>query len=125
MTNNYDKNNIFAKIIRGEIPSTKMYEDDKILAFNDISHAAPSHVLVIPKGQFVNFADFISNSDDKEIAYFFKKVKDIAGSLNLGSGYRLISNTGPDASQSVQHFHVHIVGGKKLGGLIPSDNKIR
>jgi diadenosine tetraphosphate (Ap4A) HIT family hydrolase len=123
---NYDPNNIFAKIIRGEIPATKVYEDDQILAFNDISRAAPTHVLVIPKGQFINFADFISKANDKEIVDFFKKVSDIAKSLNLTeSGYRLISNTGPNASQSVQHFHVHLIGGKKLGGLIPGDNNVR
>jgi len=126
MTKNYDPNNIFAKIIRGEIPSTKVYEDDKILAFNDISRAAPIHVLVVPKGQYINFADFTSKADDKEIVDFFKKVSEIAKSLNLTeSGYRIISNTGSDASQSVPHFHIHIVGGKKLGGLIPGDNSNR
>jgi histidine triad (HIT) family protein len=120
---NYNPDNIFAKIIRGEIPAAKIYEDDKILAFNDISRTAPIHVLVIPKGQFINFTDFVSKADDKEIVDFFKKVGEIAELLNLKeSGYRLISNTGSDASQTVLHFHVHIIGGKKLGGLIPSDN---
>ncbi len=124
MNKSYDSNNIFAKIIRGEIPATKIYEDDKILAFNDISKAAPTHVLVIPKGQYINFAEFTSKADNGEIVGFFKKVGEIADSLNLTeSGYRLISNSGSDASQTVPHFHVHIIGGKKLGGLISADNK--
>jgi len=123
---NYDSNNIFARIIRGEIPSSKIYEDDKILAFNDISKAAPTHILVVPKGEFISFSDFISKAGDKEIADFFKKVSEIAASLGLDeNGYRLIANNGSDASQTVPHFHVHILAGKKLGGLLPNDNLIR
>lgn len=126
MFKSYDQNNIFAKIIRGEIPSSKVYEDDKILAFHDISRAAPVHVLAIPKGQYINFDDFVSNAPDFEVVYFFKKIKEIAESLDLKeSGYRLINNNGSNASQTVPHFHVHIIGGKKLGGLIQGDNKIR
>lgn len=118
----YDKNNIFAKIIRGEIPSNKVYEDEKILAFHDISKAAPIHVLVIPKGDYVNFSDFTAKADAVEIVEFFKKVASIATKLDLDkSGYRLISNIGADASQSVPHFHVHILGKKKLGGLVVGD----
>jgi histidine triad (HIT) family protein len=123
MTKRYDPQNIFAKIIRGEIPCSKVYEDSKILAFNDISKAAPSHILVIPKGEYISFADFAANAEAQEIVSFFKKVSEIAASLGLDkTGYRLITNNGSDASQTVAHFHIHILGGKKLGGLIAGDN---
>lgn len=118
----YDPNNIFAKIIRGEVPCTKVYEDAKTLAFHDISKAAPIHVLVIPKGEYISFNDFASEASAEEIVAFFKKVAEIASSLGLDkTGYRLITNNGNDASQTVPHFHVHILGGKKLGGLISGD----
>lgn len=118
----YDKGNIFAKIIRGEIPSNKVFEDDHVLAFHDISRAAPVHVLVIPKGEYVNFGDFVSKAGAERVEDFFKKVAQVASSLGLdASGYRLISNIGSDASQSVPHFHVHILGKKKLGGLVVGD----
>lgn len=122
----YDQNNIFAKIIRGEIPANKVYEDENILAFHDISKAAPVHILVIPKGEYVSFTDFSSQASNDEIGNFFKQVRKIAEEFSVDqSGYRLITNIGSDASQTVPHFHVHIIGGKKLGGLIPYDNKIR
>lgn len=107
----YDSNNIFAKIIRGEIPSSKVYEDDKVLAFHDISKSAPIHVLVIPKGEYISFADFIAKASDAEVVDFFRKVGQIANSLGIND-YRLVSNSGPDAGQSVPHFHVHILSGK-------------
>lgn len=119
----YDANNIFAKIIRGEIPSNKVYEDDDVLAFHDISKAAPIHVLVIPKGEFINFYDFVNKAGANKVENFFKMVAKIAKDLDLEkSGYRIISNVGADASQSVPHFHIHILGKKKLGGLIAGDN---
>lgn len=122
MPKNYDQNNVFAKIICGEIPSQKVYEDDKILAFYDISKAAPTHVLVVPKAEYISFADFIDKAESIEIANFFGKVKEIASQIGLDkNGYRLITNNGSDASQTVPHFHVHILGGKKLGGLLPKD----
>ena len=122
----YDKNNIFAKIIRAEIPSKKVYEDEKLLAFYDISKAAPTHVLVIPKGEYIDFLDFTSNAEPSEISYFFKKVADIAKLLEADkSGFRLISNIGSNAHQTVPHFHVHILAGKKLGPLLSSDNLLR
>ncbi|PIR32368.1 MAG: histidine triad nucleotide-binding protein [Alphaproteobacteria bacterium CG11_big_fil_rev_8_21_14_0_20_44_7] len=121
----YDKENIFAKIIRGEIPAAKIYEDDDVLAFEDISKAAPVHVLVVPKGDFVSFDDFAKSGADK-VANFFAKVQKIAADLGLvENGYRLITNHGADASQSVAHFHVHILGGRELGGLLDDDEKIR
>jgi histidine triad (HIT) family protein len=119
----YDKNNIFAQIIRGEAEADKIYEDDKLLAFNDIMPAAPTHVLVIPKGDYVSFDDFCVKASAEDVADFFKKVQMIANEY-LGlvdDGYRLIANHGPYASQLVPHFHVHILGGRKLGGLLQSD----
>ena len=122
----YDKNNIFAKIIRGEISATKVYEDEKVLAFNDISKAAPIHVLVIPKGEYINFSDFTSKANAEEISYFFKKVSEIAKSLKAAeAGFRLISNSGPNANQTVLHFHIHILAGQNMGPLISSDHLLR
>lgn len=122
----YDKNNIFAKIIRGEIPANKVFEDEKVLAFHDISKAAPTHVLVIPKGEYLDFLDFTSNAAPEEISYFFKKINEIARLLEADkSGFRLISNIGSNAHQTVPHFHVHILAGKKLGALLSSDNQLR
>ena len=118
----YDRNNIFAKIIRGEIPSSKVYEDENVLPFHDIGKAAPVHVLVIPKGEFLNLPDFVSKAGAEKVAMFFQKVAEVAKMLGVeDSGYRIISNIGADASQSVPHFHVHILGKKKLGGLVVGD----
>ncbi|MDX2083534.1 MAG: HIT domain-containing protein [Rickettsiales bacterium] len=117
----YDKNNVFAKIIRGEIPAQKIYEDEKVLAFNDIGKAAPIHILVIPKGEYINYNDFIFRASSDEISYFFKKIGEIAKLVNADkSGFRLISNLGFDANQTVAHFHVHILAGKNLGQLLSS-----
>lgn len=119
----YDQNNIFAKIIRGEIPSSKVYEDEKVLAFHDISKAAPTHVLVIPKGEYLSFSDFVVRATEEEIAYFFKKICEVSKLVNAEqTGFRLISNIGFDAHQTVPHFHVHILAGKKMGALLPSNN---
>ena len=118
----YDTNNIFAKILRQEIPCDKVFEDDNVLAFHDISHLAPVHVLVIPKGEYLDLEDFTQNAPGEIIADFFAKVSQVAKKLDLSaSGYRIISNKGGDASQSVPHFHVHILGKKKLGPLIMGD----
>ncbi len=122
----YDKNNIFAKIIRGEVPTEKVYEDEKILAFYDISRAAPTHVLVIPKGEYENFLDFLNKALPEEIAYFFKKVGEIAKTVEADkTGFRLIANIGQDAHQTIPHFHIHILAGRKMGPLISSDTKLR
>ncbi len=118
----YDKNNIFAKIIRGEIPAKKVHEDENILAIRDISAAAPVHVLVMPKGEYVSFADFSATASPEAIANFFTTIGLIAHQLGVNkTGYRLIANHGGDASQSVPHFHVHLLGGRALGGLLPGD----
>jgi diadenosine tetraphosphate (Ap4A) HIT family hydrolase len=122
----YDKNNIFAKIIRGEISCNKVFEDDEILAFEDISKAAPIHVLVIPKGEYKDFAEFNEKSGAVNIAHFFSSIAKIAKKLGLEEeGYRIISNLGKNANQTVSHFHIHILGGENLGPLISSDKLMR
>lgn len=122
----YDKDNIFAKIIRKEIPSKKIYEDDDVYAFHDIAAAAPVHALVVPKGEYVSFDDFVSKANLDIVAKFFIKVQKIAEQLGLPeNGYRIITNHGVHASQSVPHFHVHILGGRALGALLPGDTHAR
>jgi diadenosine tetraphosphate (Ap4A) HIT family hydrolase len=122
----YNQNNVFAKIIRGEIAAQKVYEDEKVLAFLDISKAAPIHVLVIPKGDYLDFVDFTIKAKSQEISYFFKKVAEVAKLVKADEkGFRIISNIGFDAHQTVPHFHVHILAGKALGPLISSDNQLR
>lgn len=116
----YDSNNVFAKIIRGEIPSKKVYEDTEAFAFHDISAAAPVHVLVVPKGEYISFDDFVQKAGAEKVGKFFASVQKVAEQLGVQqSGYRLITNHGRDASQSVFHFHVHILAGRSLGGLLP------
>jgi len=118
-TQPYDDNNIFAKILRGEIPSTKVYEDDYALAFPDINPAAPTHILVIPRGPYVSWDDFSARASDAEIAGFVRAVGKIARDAGLvTSGYRLLANTGPDSHQEVPHLHVHIFGGRPLGPML-------
>jgi histidine triad (HIT) family protein len=111
----YDNDNIFAKILRGEIPNATVFEDESVLAFNDIAPKTPIHVLVIPKRPYIDMDDFSVNGTVEEIGNFFKKVGDIARNLGLDeNGYRVVSNNGPNAGQLVPHFHVHIMGGQKI-----------
>jgi histidine triad (HIT) family protein len=118
----YDTQNVFAKILRGEIPARKVFEDDDILAFEDINAAAPIHVLVIPKGEFVSFDDFAQHASAEVLTHFWRTVQSIAKDIGAqNGGYRLITNHGAHANQSVPHFHVHIIGGKILGPLIVGD----
>lgn len=118
----YNKENVFAKIIRGEIPCRQVYSDNSVIAFADIAPAAPVHILVVPKGEYISFDDFMSKAGTETITDFFSKIKQIANDAGLAEkGYRLITNHGADASQSVPHFHVHILGGKPLGGLLQDD----
>jgi diadenosine tetraphosphate (Ap4A) HIT family hydrolase len=115
----YDSSNIFAKILRSEIPCKKVYEDAFALAFHDIHPQAPTHILVIPKGPYTTYDDFISSADDAEIVGFQRAVaKTINEASVIATGYRLISNCGTDARQEVPHYHVHILGGHDLGGLL-------
>jgi len=115
----YDPENIFAKILRGEIPCNKVFEDDYALAFHDINPQAPTHVLVIPKAAYVSADDFSERGSDAEIAGFVRAVGQVARDLGLREpGYRLLSNHGDNSGQEVPHFHVHIFGGKKLGPML-------
>jgi histidine triad (HIT) family protein len=115
----YDDSNIFARILRGEIPSKKVYEDTWALAFHDINPLAPVHVLVIPKGKYVSFADFSANGSADEIAGFMRAVGKIAKDLGLETqGYRLLTNMGEHGAQEVPHFHVHLFAGRPLGRML-------
>ena len=115
----YDPQNIFAKILRGEIPCTKVYENGSALAFKDIHPQAPTHILVIPKGPYVNYADFINSASNQEITEFHKAIAQVITETGLMiDGYRLISNTGPNGHQEVPHYHVHILGGADLGPML-------
>ena len=115
----YDDENVFAKILRGEIPCAKVYEDDHAFAFNDINPQAPVHVLVIPKGPYTSMDDFAANAKDAEITGFFRAVGAVAKQLKLDKpGYRILANHGSDGMQEVPHFHVHIFGGKLLGPML-------
>lgn len=116
----YDNNNIFAKILRGEIPCDKIFENEYALAFNDISPQAKVHVLVIPKGAYTDVDDFSKNASKDEIASLMQAVAEVCKITKVsldegGSGFRLIANTGPDGSQEVPHFHYHVMGGEAMG----------
>jgi histidine triad (HIT) family protein len=115
----YDRNNIFARILRGEIPCRKVYEDQYVLAFHDINPASPVHILVIPKGAYVSLDDFSATASDAELAAFTRALGAIARQMGVAeSGYRILANHGTDAHQEVPHFHVHIFGGRNLGRMI-------
>ncbi len=111
----YDKNNIFAKILRSEIPCNKVYEDDFSLFFNDINPQAKIHILGIPKTECVDLSDFIENSDHKLISSFFNSINLVIKQLNIReSGYRVITNSGENGGQEVPHFHIHILAGERI-----------
>ncbi|MBR6765527.1 MAG: histidine triad nucleotide-binding protein [Clostridia bacterium] len=105
---------IFCRIVNGEIPSSKVYEDDTVLAFNDINPCAPVHILVIPK-KHVESAVALTSDDDQLIAHIFEVIRIIAKDQNLDNGFRLVSNIGEDGGQTVKHLHFHILGKKKFG----------
>ena len=115
----YDDNNIFARILRNEIPSKRVYEDEWAVAFHDINPQAPVHVLVIPRGKWVSMSDFAANASDAELAGFFRAVAEVAKQLQLEEpGYRILSKMGSHSGQEVPHLHVHIFGGGPLGPMI-------
>ena len=119
----YDKNNIFAKILRGEIPCKKIYEDEYVLAFYDINPQKKIHALVISKGEYVNLDDFSSKASEKEIVGLIKGVGTVAKKLGIsevvkGKGYRSLVNIGEDGGQEVSHLHFHIFGGEKIGRMV-------
>ena len=118
-TRPYDEGNIFARILRGEIPCKKVYEDEHALAFHDINPQAPVHVLVIPKGAYVSWDDFSERASTGEIAGFVRAVGTIAREAGMVEpGYRLLANVGSNSGQEVPHLHVHIFGGRPLGPML-------
>jgi histidine triad (HIT) family protein len=124
MSYDYDDQNIFAKIIRGEIPCNKVLETEHALAFHDIQPQAPVHVLVIPKGPYVNADHFGDAASEAELADFARAIGQVARAVGLaesagGKGFRMIANTGPDGRQDVPHYHIHIAGGERLGRMLP------
>jgi len=115
----YDDANIFARILRGEIPCKRVYEDEWALAFHDINPLAPVHVLAVPKGRYCSFADFSAQASAEEIAGFMRAVGKVARELGLEApGYRLLANVGADSGQEVPHFHVHLFAGRRLGRML-------
>jgi histidine triad (HIT) family protein len=115
----YDRNNIFARILRGEIPCKKVFEDDHVLAFHDINPQSPIHILVIPKGEYVSLDDFAEQASEDEIAALIRAAGAIARAQGVAAtGYRILANHGVDAHQEVAHFHLHIFGGRDLGRMI-------
>ena len=118
-TQPYDESNVFAKILRGELPCKKVYEDDHALAFHDINPMAPIHILVIPKGPYVSWDDFSERASEAEIAGFVRAIGLVARDAEMVvQGYRLLSNVGKRAGQEVPHLHVHIFGGEPLGPML-------
>jgi histidine triad (HIT) family protein len=116
----YDHTNVFARILRGEIPCTKVYEDELVLAFRDINPQAPTHNLVIPKGEYVSLDDFSERASPAEMAALVGALGRIAREQRVAeSGYRILANSGPAAHQEVPHFHVHLFAGRDLGGMLP------
>jgi histidine triad (HIT) family protein len=115
----YDETNIFARVLRGEIPARKVHEDEYALAFHDINPQAPVHILVIPKGAYVSWDDFSARAPDAEIAGFVRAVGHVAREQGLvAPGYRLLANAGTNSGQEVPHLHVHLFGGRPLGPML-------
>ncbi|WP_019517803.1 HIT domain-containing protein [Sphingomonas sp. Mn802worker] len=125
-TQPYDDNNIFARLLRGEIPSTRVYEDDYAIVFRDIAPWAPTHLLAVPRGRYVSWDDFSEHASDAEIAGFTRAVGKVARDAGLvPSGYRLIANIGGDAHAEVPHLHVHIMAGRALGPMLVENDSTR
>lgn len=117
----YDDDNVFAKILRGDIPCRKAFEDDWAFAFHDIAPQAPVHVLVVPKGRYCSFADFSAQASPEEIAGFTRALGQVARDLGLEAlGYRIIANMGEHSGQEVPHYHAHILAGRPLGRMLPA-----
>ncbi len=116
----YDRNNVFARILRGELPCTRVYEDAHVLAFRDIRPQAPTHVVLIPKGEYVSVDDFAAHASAEEQAAFVRAIAIVAKSEGVAEGgYRVLSNHGAAAHQEVPHFHLHLFGGRDLGAMLP------
>lgn len=115
----YDPNNVFARILRGELPCRKLYEDEHTLAFHDIRPLAPTHALVVPKGAYISFADFSARASDAEIVALVRAVGRVARDLGAEEdGYRILANAGANAHQEVPHLHIHIFAGRPLGPML-------
>ena len=118
----YDDNNIFAKILRGEIPCKKIYEDDFVLSFHDINPQKKIHALIIPKGKYIDIDDFNAKASDKEIVGLVKSISTVAKKLGIsvgaGKGYRILANTSDHGGQEVPHLHFHLFGGEKVGRMV-------
>ncbi len=118
----YDNNNIFAKILRGEVPCEKIYEDEYVLSFYDVNPQRKIHALVIPKGNYIDLDDFNAKATDKEIVGYFKGISKVAKklgiSVDVGKGYRTISNLSDHGGQEVPHLHFHLLGGEKVGKML-------
>ena len=120
----YDRNNVFARILRGEIPCKKAYEDPHVLAFHDINPQSPTHILVIPKGEYVSLDDFSEKASAEEMAALIRALGRLARDQGIAAtGYRILANNGGAAHQEVPHFHVHLFGGRDLGGMLPRQQK--
>ena len=118
-TRPYDESNIFARILRGELPCRKVYEDEHVLAFHDINPLSPTHILVIPKGAYVSWDDFSEKASDEEIAVFVRAIGRIAREAGLvAEGYRVLANVGVNSNQEVPHLHAHIFAGRPLGPML-------
>ena len=115
----YDRNNVFARILRGELPCRKVHEDEHVLAFHDIHPQAPTHIVVMPKGEYVSVDDFSQNASEAELAAFLRAIGLIARQEGVTeSGYRILANHGAAAHQEVPHFHLHLFGGRDLGPML-------
>jgi len=115
----YDRSNVFARILRGEIPCSKVYEDEHVLAFRDIHPQAPTHIVLIPKGEYISADDFSLNASEAQLAAFMRAIARIARQEGVvESGYRILSNHGAAAHQEVPHFHLHLFGGRDLGPML-------
>ena len=120
----YDRDNVFARILRGEIPCKKAYEDPHVLAFHDINPQSPTHILVIPKGEYVSLDDFSEKASAEEMAALIRALGRLAREQGVAeTGYRILANNGAAAHQEVPHFHVHLFGGRDLGGMLPRQQK--
>ena len=118
-TQPYDDGNIFARLLRGEIPSRRVYEDEHVVVFHDIAPWAPTHLLAVPRGRYVSWDDFSANASDAEIAAFTRAIGKVARDAGLvETGYRLIANAGRDSHQEVPHLHVHMMAGRPLGPML-------
>ena len=115
----YDRDNVFARILRGELPCSKVYEDEHVLAFRDINPQAPVHVIVIPKGEYISVDDFAARASAAEQAAFIRAIGTVAERLGIvEGGYRILANHGAAAHQEVPHFHLHLFGGRDLGPML-------